>query len=118
MAQGAFLGEAPVRRTIEVRSPATGARLAEYPVSDRETVAAAVARARDAQAPWAALGFAERARILRTVRDRFIDGKDRICDVVSGETGKPRHDVITTSSSSSATRSASGRSAPRSTSPT
>src|SRR3989441_6387365 len=30
-----------------------------------------------------------------TVRDRFIDGKDRICDVVSGETGKPRHDVIT-----------------------
>src|SRR5437870_13854242 len=95
MAQGAFLGEAPVRRTIEVRSPATGARLAEYPVSDRETVAAAVARARDAQAPWAPLGFAERARILRTVRDRFIDGKDRICDVVSGETGKPRHDVIT-----------------------
>src|SRR5437667_11316 len=87
MAQGAFLGEAPVRRTIEVRSPATGARLAEYPVSDREAVAAAVARARDAQAPWAALGFAERARILRTVRDRFIDGKDRICDVVSGETG-------------------------------
>ena len=95
MAQGAFLGEAPVRRTIEVRSPATGARLAEYPVSDRETVAAAVARARDAQAPWAALGFAERARILRTVRDRFIDEKDRIAEAVSTETGKPRHDVLT-----------------------
>src|SRR5207247_10907391 len=95
MAQGASLSEAPVRRTIEVRSPATGARLAEYPVSDRETVAAAVVRARDAQAPGAALGFAERARILRTVRDRFIDGKARICDVVSGESGTPPRAVIT-----------------------
>src|SRR5881409_842452 len=95
MAQGASISEVSVRRTIEVRSPATGARLAEYPVADREAVAAAVARAREAQARWAALGFAERGRILRRVRDRFVDEKDRICDVVSGETGKPRHDVIT-----------------------
>src|SRR5207247_9088061 len=95
MAQGASISEAPVRRTIPVTNPATGARLAEYPVADREAVAAAVARARAAQPRWAALGFAERGRILRKVRDRFVDEKDRICDVVSGETGKPRHDVIT-----------------------
>src|SRR5207245_9943479 len=67
----------------------------EYPVADREAVAAAVARAREAQPRWAALGFAERGKILRRARDRFVDEKDRICDVVSGETGKPRHDVIT-----------------------
>src|SRR5206468_6714102 len=95
MAQGASISEVPVRRTIPVTNPATGAPLAEYPVADREAVAAAVARARDARAGWAALGFAERGRILRKVRDRFVDEKDRICDVVSGETGKPRHDVIT-----------------------
>jgi acyl-CoA reductase-like NAD-dependent aldehyde dehydrogenase len=29
------------------------------------------------------------------VRDAFVDQKDRICEVVSAETGKPRHDVIT-----------------------
>src|SRR5881396_2382829 len=95
MAQGASISEAPVRRTIPVTNPATGARLAEYPVADREAVAVAVARAREAQARWAALGFAERGKILRRARDRFVDEKDRICDVVSGETGKPRHDVIT-----------------------
>jgi len=95
MAQGASISEVPVRRTIPVANPATGARLAEYPVADREAVTAAVARAREAQPRWAALGFAERGRILRKVRDRFVDEKDRICDVVSGETGKPRHDVIT-----------------------
>ncbi|TMB48580.1 MAG: aldehyde dehydrogenase family protein, partial [Deltaproteobacteria bacterium] len=95
MAQGASISEVPARRTIPVTNPATGARLAEYPVADREAVTAAVARAREAQPRWAALGFAERGRILRKVRDRFVDEKDRICDVVSGETGKPRHDVIT-----------------------
>ena len=95
MAQGASISEVPARQTIPVTNPATGARLAEYPVADREAVAAAVARAREAQPRWAALGFAERGRILRRVRDRFVDEKDRICDVVSGETGKPRHDVIT-----------------------
>src|SRR5438034_372733 len=95
MAQGASISEVPARQTIPVANPATGARLAEYPVADREAVAAAVARAREAQPRWAALGFAERGRILRKVRDRFVDEKDRICDVVSGETGKPRHDVIT-----------------------
>src|SRR5205823_3704798 len=74
---------------------ARGARVAEYPIADRDAVAAAVARAREAQARWVALDFVERARILRRVRDAFIDGKERIADVVSGETGKPRHDVFT-----------------------
>ena len=96
MAQGATsVGEAPARRTIQVQSPATGARLGEVPVADREAVAAAVARARRAQPIWAALDFRERARILRAVRDRFVDERERIMDVVSGETGKPRHDVLT-----------------------
>jgi len=95
MAHGAPVGEAPIRPTISVKSPTTGAPLAEYPVADREAVAAAVARARRAHAGWAALGFAERARILRQVRDKLVDEKDRICEVVSGETGKPYHDVIT-----------------------
>jgi acyl-CoA reductase-like NAD-dependent aldehyde dehydrogenase len=94
MAQGASVVEAPARRTIAVRSPATLEPVAEYPVADREAVAAAVARGREAQARWAALGFEERARILRRVRDRFVDAKDQIADVVTAETGKPRHDVF------------------------
>src|SRR5581483_11620515 len=84
-----------VRQTFEVRSPATGALVGEHPVFDRDAVAAAAARAREAQRSWAALPFAARARVLRRVRDAFVDGKDRIADVVSAETGKPRHDVFT-----------------------
>jgi acyl-CoA reductase-like NAD-dependent aldehyde dehydrogenase len=95
MAQGAATLSDTSPRTITVRSPATGVPQGEVPVADREAVAAAVARARQAQVGWAALGFAERARVLKRVRDRFIDAKDRIMDVVSGETGKPRHDVLT-----------------------
>src|SRR5438552_3049266 len=96
MAQGARPVEEPlVRRTIEVRSPATGARVAEHAIADRDAVAAAVARAREAQARWVTLDFAERAGVLKRVRDAFIDGKERIADVVSAETGKPRHDVFT-----------------------
>jgi len=95
MAHGAPLSEAPIRPVISVKNPATGAPVADYPVADREAVAAAAARARRAQPGWAAVGFAERARILRQVRDKLVDEKDRICAVVSGETGKPHHDVIT-----------------------
>src|SRR5438067_12201144 len=95
MAQGARPVEEPlVRRTIEIRSPATGARVAEYPVADREAVATAVARAREVQARWAALDFAARARVLRRVRDAFVDGKERIADVVSAETGMREQHVF------------------------
>src|SRR5581483_4137082 len=94
MAHGVPLAESAARRTIAVRSPATGAPVAEHEVADREAVAAAVARAREAQAAWAERSFAERARVLRAVRDRFVEEKDRIADVVSAETGKPRHDVF------------------------
>src|SRR5207253_10476603 len=31
---------------------------------------------------------------VRGARDRIVDGKDSTCDVVSGETGMTRHDVI------------------------
>jgi len=95
MAHGATVTEVPARERIHVRSPATGVPVADYPVADREAVAAAVAQAREAQVAWAARGFEGRARVLRRVRDRFIDDKDRICDIVSAETGKPRHDVLT-----------------------
>ncbi len=97
MAQGAPTIEErrSERATVVVRNPATGERIAEHPAADRDAVAAAVARARRAQAGWAALGIAERARALKRLRDLIVDRKDEIAAVVSAETGKPRHDVLT-----------------------
>jgi acyl-CoA reductase-like NAD-dependent aldehyde dehydrogenase len=95
MIQAALSGDPhSSRSTIEVRSPATGEHVATIAVADRAAVEATVARARRAQADWATLPFTERARVLRQVRDRFVDEKHRIAETVSRETGKPRHDVF------------------------
>ncbi|MFJ8500739.1 aldehyde dehydrogenase family protein [Streptomyces sp. NPDC093992] len=53
--------------TFPTHSPATGERLAEYPVHGPEDVARAVARARTVQAGWAALPASRR----RTARGRL-----------------------------------------------
>jgi acyl-CoA reductase-like NAD-dependent aldehyde dehydrogenase len=55
---------------------------------------AAVARARSALASWSALGPAGRAPYLRALRAAVVREADRICDVVCGESGKLRADVM------------------------
>jgi acyl-CoA reductase-like NAD-dependent aldehyde dehydrogenase len=78
---------------IEVFDPATRQKIAEVPVQDAAQVAAAVEAARTAQREWAVLSFGDRARTLRRYRDILIDHKERIADVLTRETGKPRGDV-------------------------
>lgn len=78
---------------IAVVNPATGEKVAEVPVHDRAHVAAAVERARRAQRVWAATSFRERARVLYRYRDILIDNKERVADVLTSETGKPRTDA-------------------------
>jgi len=79
---------------IEVRSPATGAKLAELPAASAEAVARAVDDARPAQARWAQKTFSERAEILYRYRDALIDHQEKIADFVTAETGKPRSEVF------------------------
>src|SRR5262245_51310252 len=54
----------------------------------------AVARARAAFATWSALGPAGRGPYLRALRAAVVREADRICDVVCGESGKLRADVM------------------------
>jgi acyl-CoA reductase-like NAD-dependent aldehyde dehydrogenase len=53
-----------------------------------------VGRARAAAGGWAALGPAGRAPFLRGLRRVVVAQADRVCDVVGGETGKLRADVM------------------------
>lgn len=76
--------------TIKVRNPATLEPITELPVASREDVAAAVARARKAQAQWQRESFARRGHILRRLRDLLIDEQERLADTVTAESGKPR----------------------------
>jgi acyl-CoA reductase-like NAD-dependent aldehyde dehydrogenase len=71
-------------------APFTGAALPGVPQSTAADVAAAAARARAAQASWAALPVADRVRPLVRLAELVLKEKDRLVDVVQWETGKSR----------------------------
>ena len=80
--------------TVRVRNPATLEFVGELPIASLADVAAATARARRAQGEWQAKSFKDRAKVLRRFRDLLIDEQDRLADIVTSETGKPRGDVF------------------------
>jgi len=80
-------------QTITVRNPATLEKIAELPVASPADVAAAVARARAAQTSWQKQSFAERAKLLYRFRDLLIDEQERLADILTAESGKPRGEV-------------------------
>ena len=65
----------------------------ELPVTSPPQVAAAVARARQVQASWQQTSFAERARLLYRLRDLLLDDGDKLADILTSETGRPRAEV-------------------------
>jgi acyl-CoA reductase-like NAD-dependent aldehyde dehydrogenase len=81
-------------QTLRVRNPATLESIGELPIASSADVAAATARARQAQVEWQAKSFKDRAKVLRRFRDLLIDEQDRLADIVTSETGKPRSDVF------------------------
>jgi acyl-CoA reductase-like NAD-dependent aldehyde dehydrogenase len=80
-------------QTIKVRSPATLEDIAELTVTPEKEIVAAVARARQAQSMWAAKSFTERSEPLLRLRDLLIDEQERLADIVTSESGKPRAEV-------------------------
>jgi succinate-semialdehyde dehydrogenase/glutarate-semialdehyde dehydrogenase len=82
--------EAGGRERRAVVSPLTGEVVGEVPVGTAEDVAAAVARARDAQAAWAARPVRERARVLLRYHDMVLDRQGELLDLIQAENGKAR----------------------------
>ncbi len=77
-------------RTAAVATPLTGAPLAHVPQSSEDDVAEAFRRARRAQASWARVPVAERARLLLRLHDLVLDRQDEILDLICWESGKAR----------------------------
>ena len=75
---------------LQVVSPATGARLAEYPHGTPATVRKAVQRARRAQSEWAETDVAERGAVLMRYHDLILSRREEILDLIQLETGKAR----------------------------
>jgi len=79
---------------LDVRSPITGESVGTVPSCTAEDVAAAVERARAAQAEWAATPVAERADVLRRFADAVTANRADLLDIVQVETGKARFDAL------------------------
>ena len=87
---GQLTGTGPSVTTIV---PWTGEPLVDVATSTAEDVELAFARARGAQARWAAVSLSERARILRRYHDLVL-GNAQLLDLVQATTGKARYSAI------------------------
>ncbi|HSI39166.1 MAG TPA: betaine-aldehyde dehydrogenase [Xanthobacteraceae bacterium] len=75
--------------SFQTVNPATGEVLAEIEIAGPAEVEAAVAAARAGQKLWAAMGGAERGRILRRVADTLRARNDELARLETLDTGKP-----------------------------
>lgn len=79
--------------SFEVRNPATGESVGDYPIHTADDVAARVGAAREAQVWWGALSFAERRRRLHRWVRWLARDCDELYEIGYRETGKPKGDV-------------------------
>jgi acyl-CoA reductase-like NAD-dependent aldehyde dehydrogenase len=78
---------------IVVENPATGETIATLAAAADSDIPEMVARAREAQVAWRAIGFDGRAKILRRAQKWSLDNADRFLDTLVAETGKTREDA-------------------------
>jgi len=82
------------RKRFALASPATLKGVGELECATADDVTAMVARARDAQPGWAALGVEGRAAYLRRALAILVKNQDEFIDVIVGESGKPRAEAL------------------------
>lgn len=79
---------------IDVDNPATGEVIGAIENMSPSQVAALIERARAAQPAWEALGFAQRAKLVRALQEWFVAEREAIVDIVVAENGKTREDAL------------------------
>ncbi len=82
------------RRRFELSSPATLEKVGEFECATEADVASIVSRARDAQPGWEAMGVELRAEFLKRALANLVRNQDKFVDVIVGESGKPRTEVL------------------------
>lgn len=88
------IADPDARDTRRVAEIFTGEEITTVPVGTAQDVVDAVAKARVAQADWAARPVKERAAVLEKFRGLVLDNRDRIMDVAQAETGKARNAAL------------------------
>lgn len=82
--------------TIEKRSPVTGQLLGRFPITSKEGVDAAVARARAAFASWRQTPLDARLRFVARIKDVLRTHGEEYARRISEDTGKPLVDSLLT----------------------
>lgn len=83
-------------KSAENRNPATGESLGFFPLDESESVKAAIARSREAQASWAAAPYRERSRLLAAAGKVLAARSDELASVICANNGKTRVDALAT----------------------
>jgi succinate-semialdehyde dehydrogenase / glutarate-semialdehyde dehydrogenase len=78
------------REPLEIEKPFTGELLGTVPRGTADDVAAALERARAAQADWERTPFAQRRRILLRLHDLVLERQEEALDLIQLESGKAR----------------------------
>ncbi|MCA9630007.1 MAG: aldehyde dehydrogenase family protein [Myxococcales bacterium] len=86
--------EANGARRLRIKNPLSGEAIDAIEVTSKAEVGAAVKRAREAQPAWAALGVAERKRIVHRALDVLMSRQEEVIATVRAETGKTRVDAL------------------------
>ncbi|ELZ42134.1 succinic semialdehyde dehydrogenase [Halorubrum californiense DSM 19288] len=86
--------DAEAADSIDVFAPATDDRIGSVPACDADDVAAAVERAREAQADWAEVPADERAEVVDRLGDLVADRREEVLDLLQLETGKSRRTAV------------------------
>ncbi|MEZ4458219.1 MAG: aldehyde dehydrogenase family protein [bacterium] len=81
---------------FEKFSPVTGEKLGEWPISTKDDVDAAVARARKAFPAWRDTPLSERLKFIKRVGDIVAEDVEYFSTRISEDTGKPPVDAIMT----------------------
>jgi len=75
--------------TIKCFSPVDGSLYAERAVAGEKEITLALAGAREAQALWAGVGLAERARYCSSIVDQMLEMRDEIIPELAWQMGRP-----------------------------
>jgi acyl-CoA reductase-like NAD-dependent aldehyde dehydrogenase len=79
---------------IELRSPATGELIKRYAVTEASEIATIMDKARAAFLRWCDSSFAERAKLLRTLREVIVANCEDIVSAICASTGKVRVEAL------------------------
>ena len=79
---------------LVVKNPATGIKIQELTCTDPALLPHIFANAKKVQQEWEKTSLKERAKLIRNLRELFVDRAEHIAKIISDENGKPEFEAF------------------------